>query len=79
TTGRTVLLAGIAGLVAGAISMGVGAFVSAKAYRAFYRKELAREIQEMRELPDRERDEIRAIYRDRGFEGEELEMVVRRI
>jgi vacuolar iron transporter family protein len=79
TSGRTVLLAGIAGLVAGAISMGVGAFVSAKAYRAFYRKELAREIQEMRELPDRERDEIREIYRDRGFEGQELEMVVRRI
>jgi VIT1/CCC1 family predicted Fe2+/Mn2+ transporter len=59
--------------------MGVGAYVSAKAYRAFYRKELAREIREMRELPDRERDEIREIYRDRGFEGQELEMVVRRI
>lgn len=79
TTGRAVLLAGIAGLVAGAISMGVGAFVSAKAYRAYYRKELQREIREMRELPERERDEIRGIYRERGFQGEELEMVVDRI
>ena len=79
TTGRVVLLAGIAGLVAGAISMGVGAYVSAKAYRAFYRKELRREIREMRELPDVETEEIRDIYRARGFEGEELEMVVRRI
>jgi VIT1/CCC1 family predicted Fe2+/Mn2+ transporter len=75
-TGDVVLLAGIAGLVAGAISMGVGAYVSAKAYRAFYRKELEREIREMRELPDIERDEIREIYTRRGFEGELLERVV---
>jgi VIT1/CCC1 family predicted Fe2+/Mn2+ transporter len=75
-TGDVVLLAGIAGLVAGAISMGVGAYVSAKAYRAFYRKELEREIREMRELPDVERQEIREIYRRRGFEGPMLERVV---
>jgi vacuolar iron transporter family protein len=79
TSGRTALVAGIAGLVAGAISMGVGAYVSAKAYRAFYRKELLREIREMREVPDVEREEIRAIYRQRGFEGDDLEMVVARI
>jgi VIT1/CCC1 family predicted Fe2+/Mn2+ transporter len=66
-------------LVAGAISMSVGAYVSAKAYRAFYRKEVAREIREMRELPDIEREEIREVYRARGFEGRELEMVVERI
>jgi len=75
-SGDVVLLAGIAGLVAGAISMGVGAYVSAKAYRAFYRKELEREIREMRELPDVEREEIREIYRRRGFQGNMLEQVV---
>ncbi|MGH2682959.1 MAG: VIT1/CCC1 transporter family protein [Actinomycetota bacterium] len=78
-SGDIVLLAGIAGLVAGAISMGVGAYVSAKAYRAFYRKELEREIREMRELPDIEREEIREIYRRRGFEGDMLEKVVHTI
>jgi VIT1/CCC1 family predicted Fe2+/Mn2+ transporter len=79
TSGDVVLLAGIAGLVAGAISMGVGAYVSAKAYRAYYRKELRQEIEEMREKPDVEREEIRQIYRERGFQGDLLERVVDRI
>jgi vacuolar iron transporter family protein len=76
---ETVLLAGLAGVVAGAISMGVGAYVSAKAYRSYYRKELRQELREMREKPDVEREEIRTIYRERGFEGELLEKVVDRI
>jgi VIT1/CCC1 family predicted Fe2+/Mn2+ transporter len=75
----TVLIAGLAGLVAGAISMGVGAYVSAKAYRSYYRAELRKEVEEMREKPEVEREEIRAIYRERGFDGELLERVVDRI
>jgi vacuolar iron transporter family protein len=76
TDPSTVLLAGIAGVVAGAISMGVGAYVSAKAYRSFYRAEMRKEIEEMREKPEVERAEIREIYRERGFEGELLDRVV---
>ena len=75
----TVLIAGLAGLVAGAISMGVGAYVSAKAYRSYYRAELRKEVEEMREKPDVEREEVREIYQERGFEGELLERVVDRI
>jgi vacuolar iron transporter family protein len=78
-SGSTVLIAGLAGLVAGAISMGVGAYVSAKAYRSYYRKELRKEVEEMREKPQVEREEIRRIYRDRGFEGDLLERVVDKI
>lgn len=75
-SGTSVLIAGLAGLVAGAISMGVGGYVSAKAYRSYYRAELRRELEEMREKPDVERREIREIYRERGFEGELLDRVV---
>src|SRR5213593_4628363 len=78
-TGRAVLLAGVAALVGGAISMGIGAFVSAKAYRAYFLKELQREVREIQDLPDVERQEIRDIYRGRGFEGDALEMVVETI
>jgi VIT1/CCC1 family predicted Fe2+/Mn2+ transporter len=78
-TGKTVLVAGVAALVGGAISMGIGAFVSAKAYRAFFRKELEREVREMREMPDVERAEIRGIYQARGFSGELLDRVVETI
>ena len=74
--GNVVLLAGVSALVAGAISMGVGAFVSARAYCAYFLKELQRELLEMRELPDVEREEIREVYRARGFQGDALEMVV---
>jgi VIT1/CCC1 family predicted Fe2+/Mn2+ transporter len=75
----TILIAGLAGLVAGAISMGVGAYVSAKAYRSYYRAELRKEVEEMREKPAVEREEIREIYRERGFRGELLDRVVDRI
>jgi VIT1/CCC1 family predicted Fe2+/Mn2+ transporter len=74
--GNVVLLAGISALVAGAISMGVGAFVSARAYRAYFLKEVQRELREMREVPDIEREEIREVYRARGFQGQALDMVV---
>jgi vacuolar iron transporter family protein len=74
--GNVVLLAGISALVAGAISMGVGAFVSARAYRAYFLKEVQRELREMREVPHIEREEIREVYRARGFEGQALDMVV---
>src|ERR1700756_3943119 len=40
---RTIALAGIAAAIAGAVAMGVGAFVSAKSQRAFFQAEIARE------------------------------------
>lgn len=78
-SGNTVLIAGIAGVVAGALSMSLGAFVSARSYRAYYHRELERERWEMANMAEIEREEIRKIYREKGFEGEELEMVVKRI
>ncbi len=78
-TQRSIVLAGFAEMFAGGTSMGLGAYLGAKAEREFYEKELRRERREIAEMPQEEREEIRQIYRRKGFEGKELEMVVERI
>jgi VIT1/CCC1 family predicted Fe2+/Mn2+ transporter len=73
---RLVLLAGISEMFAGALSMGLGALLGSRAERDLYRRERAREEREVREVPHLEREELRQIYRQKGFEGEGLERVV---
>lgn len=70
-----VLLAGVAEMFAGAISMGLGTYLGTKSENEVYRSELEREKWEMENKPDVEREEIRQIYRERGFRGELLEKV----
>jgi VIT1/CCC1 family predicted Fe2+/Mn2+ transporter len=76
---RTILLAGLAEMFAGAASMGLGAFLGSKSQREFYRSELLRELHEIAEMPREEREEIRQIYGKKGFQGKDLDMVVDRI
>ena len=76
---RIILIAGIAGASAGALSMAFSAYISSKSQSEFFMAEIERERKEIQEMPDKERDEVRKIYRAKGFEGAELEMVVRRI
>ncbi len=74
-----VILAGLAGAVANSVSMAAGTYLSIKAQIEHYQMELAREKREMEEYPEIEREEIREIYRKKGFSGKELEMVTKRI
>ncbi len=76
---RLVLLAGIASVVAGALSMGIGAYLASKSQREFFESEKAREHREIEEVPEDERKEIRDIYARLGFQPDEVEMIVRRI
>jgi len=73
---RLILLAGLSEMFAGALSMGLGAFLGARAERDLYRRERAREEREVREVPELEREELREIYRKKGFDGDELEKVI---
>jgi VIT1/CCC1 family predicted Fe2+/Mn2+ transporter len=76
---RVVLAAGLAGGFAESISMAAVAFTSAQARRALYESEVAREQRHVRAVPELEREEIRALYRQKGFEGELLDRVVETI
>lgn len=74
-----VIMAGLAETLGGAVSMGLAAFTSARAQREFYQSEIGRERDEIERWPEREREEIRAIYRDKGFSGPLLENIVEHI
>jgi len=66
----TILLTGIAGLVAGAMSMGAGEYVSVSSQSDTENADRAREMKELEEEPESERRELAAIYRSRGVDAE---------
>jgi vacuolar iron transporter family protein len=74
-----VLVAGLAAAIAESISMAAVAYTATGADRALYQAEQARELRHIAEAPELERDEIRQIYRDKGFDGALLEDIVRTV
>jgi vacuolar iron transporter family protein len=70
-----VRLAGLAGLVAGAISMAAGEFNSMKVQAELLERELAVEARQLRRRPEAERDELAAIYEMRGLGADEARKV----
>src|SRR5689334_23118044 len=70
-TRSSILVAGLAGLVAGAMSMAAGEYVSVSSQADTEKADLARERRELAESPDAERDELRGSYGRRGL-GPEL-------
>ncbi|MCI4353547.1 MAG: VIT1/CCC1 transporter family protein [Thermoplasmata archaeon] len=74
-----ILVAVFAALGAESISMGAVAYTSTNARRRFYLSEVAREQEEMRTVPDAEREEVRTVLKDWGFAGADLEDMLERI
>src|SRR5689334_8198905 len=70
-----VLLAGVAGLVAGAMSMAAGEYVSVSSQADTEAADLARERDELASDPDFEHRELAAIYRKRGLDQETADNV----
>ena len=63
-----VLVAGVAGLMAGAMSMAAGEYVSVSSQADTEAADLARERRELTEFPESEREELRRIYVKRGLD-----------
>jgi VIT1/CCC1 family predicted Fe2+/Mn2+ transporter len=70
-TGRAVLLAGAAGLVAGAFSMAFGEWISVTSTRELAEREVGVEREELEHEPEEEREELELIYQARGFPKDE--------
>ena len=76
---RIVIIAGLAATFAESISMAAVAYTSTKAAHDFYKSELEREKREMKEMPQEEIKEIRVIYARKGFSGQLLNSIVKKI
>jgi VIT1/CCC1 family predicted Fe2+/Mn2+ transporter len=72
---RTILFAGLAGLLAGAFSMAAGEYISMRSQREAYEREISLEAEELREDPEAESEELALIYRAKGLDAEEAQRV----
>jgi VIT1/CCC1 family predicted Fe2+/Mn2+ transporter len=66
--GHTVLLAGLAGLLAGALSMSIGEWLSVQSARELNSHQISIEKQELQEAPQEEREELALIYQSKGMD-----------
>lgn len=71
-----VLLTGIAGAVAGMISMAIGEYIATKSQEEVFDAELELERQHLRWHRDMERTQLREMLAERGMKGEDLDTVV---
>ena len=74
-----VLLAGIAGLLAGAFSMAAGEYISMQSQRELFERQIELERAEMEAMPEEEEAELAAAYRAKGFARDEAARIAHRL
>lgn len=74
-----VILAALVGMFTGAKAMAVQNYLAVKSQREILESEIKRELYEIENMSDRERQEIEDIYLAKGFKGEELKTIVDKI
>lgn len=74
-----IVLAGVAGLLAGAFSMGVGEYISVQSQRELLEYQIAFQRHQLREVPDQERRILSNVYRKRGFSPKEADHFTDRV
>jgi VIT1/CCC1 family predicted Fe2+/Mn2+ transporter len=74
-----ILLAGLAGLLAGASSMAAGEYVSMRAQRELFERQIELESAELAVTPEEEEGELALIYRAKGVPKQQAEELARRL
>jgi VIT1/CCC1 family predicted Fe2+/Mn2+ transporter len=77
--GRFILLAGIAGLLAGAFSMAAGEYVSMQSQRELFERQIELEREELAMAPEEEQRELSLIYQAKGLRKHEADMTAARL
>jgi VIT1/CCC1 family predicted Fe2+/Mn2+ transporter len=77
--GSFVLLAGIAGLLAGAFSMAAGEYVSMQSQRELFERQIALERAELEAMPEEEQAELAGVFRAKGFTEAEATAIAARM
>jgi VIT1/CCC1 family predicted Fe2+/Mn2+ transporter len=76
---NTIVLTGLAGLVAGACSMAMGEWLSVTSSRELYQSQIATEAEELREVPDEEKEELVLIYQAKGIEEKQARALAEKL
>jgi vacuolar iron transporter family protein len=74
-----IVLAGIAGLLAGAFSMAAGEYISMQSQRELFERQIALERAELEAMPEEEEAEMAALYRAKGFQEDEAKAIAHRL
>lgn len=67
-----ILLAGLAAAMAATVAMALGQYLSTTAQNEYFVSERNREVREVQDIPDEERHEVEAIYKQQGFTSEQV-------
>ncbi len=76
---NTIVLAALAGLIAGAMSMAAGEYVSVSSQEDTEKADLLREQKELEEMPELELQELAKVYEKRGVSPETAQQVAREL
>ncbi|MHB8535345.1 MAG: VIT1/CCC1 transporter family protein [Sulfuricaulis sp.] len=74
-----ILTSGVAGLLAGALSMAAGEYISMRSQREMYENQIALEREELAQYPEEEAEELALIYNARGMDMEEARAIARKM
>lgn len=76
---KIVVLSGVVLVVVEALSMATGSFLSSKSHHRLMQKKVREEAQKIEDEPQKEIQELRHMYKLRGFTADEIDMIVQRL